>query len=113
MYKLAPCTATSTTCIVARSPALTVVFGGSGTCGRQKVPGYGPFDGPVIWKTGTSGKLKFSGPWSGPSVSKPMLMYMKAVACPWNQPGCMAIAPPLMGQVVRLREVPMPPPVGG
>jgi len=39
LYKEAPCKATSTTCIVALSPTLTLAFTGKGTWGRQIVPG--------------------------------------------------------------------------
>ena len=60
--KLAPWTAVSTTWIVALSPTLTDALTGSGTCGRQNVPGYGFLLGPTIWKTGTIGKDMFGGP---------------------------------------------------
>jgi len=74
LNKLAPCTAVSTTWMVALSPALTVVLAGRGTCGRQKVPGYGFLEGPTIWKTGTIGKDMLGGPPPGPSVPKPMFI---------------------------------------
>jgi hypothetical protein len=70
----APWTAVSTTCMVALSPTFTVVFAGSGTCGKQNVPGYGFLEGPTIWNTGTIGFDMFGGPPSGPLVPNPRFM---------------------------------------
>lgn len=74
------------------------MLAGSGTSGMQMVPGYGLAVGPMIWNGATIGKLMLGGPPSGPSVPKPRLTYMKAVWWPWNQPGCSATAPPVVGQ---------------
>src|SRR5271170_1776327 len=104
LYNEAPWTAVSMTWIVALSPILTDALTGSGTCGRQKVPGYGCLVGPMIWKAGTMGLDMLGG-----TVPKPILMYMKAVAWPENQPGWRAMAPPWTGQGVRLVDVGMPP----
>lgn len=62
------------------------------------VPGKGLFDGPRIWNVLTMMLDMLAGPPSGPSVPKPMLTFMKAVECPLNQPGCQAMAPPVVGQ---------------
>lgn len=69
----APCSASSTTWMVALSPAFTWTLAGSGTCGRHRVPGKGFLEGPMIWKGGTMARLMLAGPWSGPSVPRPML----------------------------------------
>lgn len=65
--------AISTIWIVALSPGFIVQFVGSETCGRQTVPGNGPFEGPKSWKGATIGFDMFNGPPSGPSVPTPML----------------------------------------
>lgn len=109
-YRAAPWRASSTTWIVALSPALTDAFTGNGTWGRHMVPGYGFLLGPMIWNGGTIEKLMFLGPALGPSVPKPRLTYKKAVEWPWNQPGWKATAPPVVGQYVLLVVVFIPPP---
>lgn len=52
----------------------TVVFAGNGTCGKQKVPGYGFLLGPTICVTDVMGNDMFWGPLSGPSVPNPRFM---------------------------------------
>src|SRR5271163_1841705 len=55
LYNEAPWTAVSMIWIVALSPTLPDAVTGSGTCGRQKVPGYGGGVGPTSLKEGTRG----------------------------------------------------------
>jgi hypothetical protein len=74
------------------------------------VPGYGFLLGPTSWNTGIIGNDIFHGPPCGPSVPNPKLIYMNAVACPWNHPGWRAMAPPVIGHLVLFVVGGCPPP---